>query len=108
MRIRQLVHGRGKHAVQSSGLEKDHERIDIAGKPQLHAAVCLETHNLDTLTGLDEGPITPMDLIRIAKLEFEERRSPRRNWMNQRGTSHMSFQVRVQANVMGQLRCRAG
>jgi hypothetical protein len=62
--------------MQACRLEKDHEGFDSTGKLQSNPAMGLETYNLDPLTGFDEGPIAPVDLIRVAKLKLNEGRSP--------------------------------
>jgi len=99
---------RRKHAMQAGRLEKDNEGIDVPRKAQANPSVGLETHYLDTLTRLNEGPMTPVNLVCAAKLEFEQRRSPRWDWINQRSIAHRSLQMRVRPNIVSQPRWSAG
>jgi hypothetical protein len=99
--IRQFVHRHRKHAMQACWLEKNHEGLDFTCKSQSNPTMGLETHNLDPLTGFYEGPITPVDLICVSKLKFNERRGPGWDRVNHRGVPYKPFQVRIQANIVG-------
>jgi hypothetical protein len=91
MGICQFMHGRRKQTIQAGRLEKDHERINAASESQFNPAVSLETHNLDALTGLDKGSLTPVDLVHVAKLKLHEGRSPGGHRIDRRGVPHLAL-----------------
>jgi hypothetical protein len=88
--------------MQASRLEEDHEGFDCTGKSQPDPAMSLETHDLHTLAGLNERPVTPVNFIGVAKLKFKERGSPGWNWVVEGGVSYVPCQMRIRANVRGQ------